>query len=369
MGILSLRGVILGAVTFLVASTSYGYTLISNAGKPAYWKNGQVGFYFHSSVDAPTQNQFRLSFATWQNVPGLSLIIQELGSVTSAPSSDDGKNTINWITSNWRNLSFRPPSNALAVTLLSFDANDGSITDADIYFNSESFQWGEVGGAGTSSLIDVQNIATHEIGHLLGLDHSSEKFFEEDEALADATMYYASGAGETSRRSLKADDLAAISALYSSTTPATPAITSVVELSRDKDEVVEYQVIGSNFSEQTSFVLTRGSTIDSDRVGRYRTIVSSNEARVHIDLAGFSSGGAELVAFNHPSALSTYAMTVDTASISATSSGGGGCALSATGDPEFSWVTFYFVSLSMLSLLLARRRFRQRAEGQPEESL
>jgi len=344
------------------------FTLISNEGKLAHWASGEVNYYLHSSVDEGHYAPFRAAFASWRSVAGLNLIINELGINSSASTSSDGKNTINWITSQWSQLGFRPPSNALAVTLISFNASTGAITDADIFFNSQTFNWGIVGDAGTGNLIDIQNIATHEVGHLLGLDHSSEEFFEEDEALADATMYYASGAGETYRRDLKDDDMSGVRAIYGSDSVATPAISQVNFLGKTGD-IADFQIIGANFSGQTSFVLTRGSSSVSDRLARYRTVVSSSEVSLKLDLAGFGNGSAELIAFNSPSAMAAFELTVDSNSISATSrSGGGGCTVRADGTSDFSWVTFYFALLSSASLLIARRRYQRReaVEQKPE---
>jgi MYXO-CTERM domain-containing protein len=53
--------------------------------------------------------------------------------------------------------------------------------------------------------IDVQNTVTHEAGHTLGLAHSSD---------ASATMAASAPAGETAKRTLHADDLAGICAIY-----------------------------------------------------------------------------------------------------------------------------------------------------------
>jgi MYXO-CTERM domain-containing protein len=53
--------------------------------------------------------------------------------------------------------------------------------------------------------IDVQNTATHEEGHSIGLAHSLDPL---------ATMYATAPAGETSKRILSDDDIAAVCTIY-----------------------------------------------------------------------------------------------------------------------------------------------------------
>ncbi len=58
---------------------------------------------------------------------------------------------------------------------------------------------------GESASYDIQNVMTHEVGHMLGLGHSD---------VYDATMYKEGPVGETSKRSLYFDDLLAVEEIY-----------------------------------------------------------------------------------------------------------------------------------------------------------
>src|SRR5690348_7285366 len=71
-------------------SSVSAFVIISNAGKPAHWTNGVVRYRFntttsgfftggHDASGTATDefNPIRESFATWANVPGLNLTIQE----------------------------------------------------------------------------------------------------------------------------------------------------------------------------------------------------------------------------------------------------------------------------------------------------
>lgn len=342
-------------LTCLISGPLSAFTLISNFGKVAHWRNDQVDFYFHDSVPTQYRDALRNSFAAWTNVPGLGLSVTEVGSTSQAAVDGDDKNVITWTTSGWRNLSFRPPAGALAVTVLSFNSSDGSLSDADIYFNDEYFDWGNLNGG--EFLIDVENIGTHEVGHLMGLDHSSEDPFEEDAELLDATMYYAAAYGEIERRDLAASDELGIRALYSTENRSTPRISSVLSLGGGFG-ARKYRISGENFGDLTSFVITNDSSSVYDEVVRYRRILSSTEAEVTVELAGFSDGSARLVAVNGPNHRSDYRVSIQSSSLQADSAGGGGCSLQPRPIQKFSWVTFYFCFLATLSLMLARRRFR-----------
>lgn len=90
----------------------------------------------------------------------------------------------------------------IALTSVFYDTETGEILDVDIEINAEYFELTTVtDGART----DIQNALTHEVGHLLGLDHS---------ARTDATMWRNAGAGEILKRDLADDDVAGVCALY-----------------------------------------------------------------------------------------------------------------------------------------------------------
>ena len=86
-----------------------------------------------------------------------------------------------------------------------------------IAYNDGAFDWDDGPGAPVAGAWDLQGVATHEIGHSLGLGHSAE---------IAATMY-AVAVDDVGARSLHPDDIAGIQAIYGAASLAKPHITGL----------------------------------------------------------------------------------------------------------------------------------------------
>lgn len=102
-----------------------------------------------------------------------------------------------------------PDSGVIAVTVVwgyfSGPPSIRNIFEFDILFNTY-YTWGDA--SGDSSVMDLQNIATHEIGHGLGLADIYES------GCSDVTMYGYSDYGEIQKRDLEQPDIAGLQKLY-----------------------------------------------------------------------------------------------------------------------------------------------------------
>lgn len=95
----------------------------------------------------------------------------------------------------------------LAATLTGYyisQSGDDRIYDADVYTNT-AYQYYSSRESGCSSEFDINSIMTHEVGHVIGIGHSS---------VSGATMYPSISACNTAPRTLASDDIAARDNLY-----------------------------------------------------------------------------------------------------------------------------------------------------------
>lgn len=95
--------------------------------------------------------------------------------------------------------------NVIAVTSVWYTRVGKRIVEFDQRYNTR-FSWGDADV--NSSLMDLQNIATHELGHGVGLDDIYSS------SCSQVTMYGYSTEGETSKRTLEQPDITGLQNMY-----------------------------------------------------------------------------------------------------------------------------------------------------------
>lgn len=185
------------------AAAAYTRLTLSGGGSPRYttlpvqyWIN-EKGF---SQIPNGSEfNAVHSAFETWRKVSIAALTVQYMGTTPALGVGRDGMNVISFADG-----STPLGSTTIAATFSFFKSGSGgTITDeADIIFNTTAFSFST---SGESGKYDIQSVLTHEVGHLLGLDHS---------ALVSSVMAPFAALSVIAQRTLMYDDMAGIAEIY-----------------------------------------------------------------------------------------------------------------------------------------------------------
>lgn len=207
-----------------------------------FWTTRDIPWHLNEKADAAdatfeeVEQAILRSFATWQSVScsDLSFSYEGRTPVTAIGFRQGAGNNLNllifrtrlcrdvvpdddacWQTPGACANTFdcwSHPSGVIALTTTNYNTANGVILDSDIEFNSAGMHFTTRNGPPCQRqsdqncvAFDVENTATHEIGHLIGLDHSPDR---------EATMFAQAELGEASKRNLAQDDIDAICHVY-----------------------------------------------------------------------------------------------------------------------------------------------------------
>ena len=178
------------------------YTLLGYA-----WAQPVVPYYINpANMDLPTsaiEPAIRAGADAWRLQSGASFAFAFAGYSAQTTNTNDGVNLIMF-----RNA---VSGSAIATTYTWFSGT--RMIETDMVFWDGGFQF-FTGSSGCSSGFYIEDVATHEFGHALGLGHST---------VGSATMYPSISTCSQQSRSLDPDDIAAVLALYPASAPTVPS--------------------------------------------------------------------------------------------------------------------------------------------------
>ena len=216
-----LTTLVLVSTTLLSAVPARSYTLQTTEGAtPAQisWKTRRITVTLSSSLSAPPSNikpgsdvfgAVRRALAHWSAAANIQFIeaASKSESISAPTSGGDGISLITVAHTPENAAPFAGASSEASGRTRIFYTESGQITEADIALNPTQ----QFSTDGTLGTYDLEATLTHEIGHLLGLEHS---------AVAGATMQPRQAKNGLYKmaalvpRTLADDDLAGVRALY-----------------------------------------------------------------------------------------------------------------------------------------------------------
>ena len=186
----------------LLIASAHGFEVSATpAGDPIRWDTMPI-LYGMQINDAPPEltteewaTAMDQAFAAWMDIPGTYILFQGVGVFEGFGGAPTFDNTV------WFNPEWEGEADVGAHATLAVD-DAGNALGFDIEINA-TLQWSNTGDGA-----DAQAVLTHEIGHALGLAHSS---------VEAATMFMAMHDGDNVKRELDLDDEEGAAFLYGHT--------------------------------------------------------------------------------------------------------------------------------------------------------
>ena len=203
------------AVAAAVAGAATLHTSTGAYTTYAHWASSPVTFYINpvnqDVSQAAAVAALQAGMNVWNTQAGTPFRYQYGGAATDTATAYDNRNVI----------MFRNASNGSTIaTTYSWWSSSNELLDSDIVFwdGTMTFFTGASGCGGVSNAAYMEDIAAHELGHALGLNHSTD---------TAATMYPSYSYCSQAFRTLAADDIAAAKSLYPLTAPPANTAPSV----------------------------------------------------------------------------------------------------------------------------------------------
>jgi hypothetical protein len=235
----------LAALAFSLAAPAHVRLVNSSNGSLLHWSSpASISIVINAAgssdiADGSHFTALRNAISAWNHAGGSTAHLVEDTSPAQEARTDFSASDVHLLFFDETNASgyFPNGSATVALTPVWFLA-DGTITDADVLFNGNGFQFTTSGDIGR---FDVQDVATHELGHFLGLDHSG---------WAGASMYPYVDPDMLLQRSLSRDDVHGARDMYPNTGFAT--LSGTVRRTSNNATVAGAHVVARDASGRTA---------------------------------------------------------------------------------------------------------------------
>lgn len=201
------------ATIVLTATNAFAFVRSENDSDTAYLylKDRNVSFHLNQSCDsnlnfADCYTAVTNAIAAWNGHSCSDLVLGLIDETPEKTVGNDDYNLIVWRTSNvtgsldyWSH-----GSSVIALTTTSYNSITGEILDTDIEVNAVNFTFSAQQTCPPNDM-DIQSSVTHELGHCIGLGHSTD---------LNAVMYATAGEGENKKRILGQDDIDGLCTMY-----------------------------------------------------------------------------------------------------------------------------------------------------------
>ncbi len=207
------------ALAFCQQTTRDQDTCMEDPGSPIAWRTHCMSYSLNEagSDDLPfdvVAAAIRRSMDAWEAPDCTDFEFQETDVATCDRVEyrhDCGNvNVVVFRESGWVNVHGHDPA-AIALSTIYFTSESAKIVSTDMELNGEGYRFADdakyvgCGEPEADCPMDLQNTVTHEAGHFIGLAHVVDGV---------STMDIAEVAGDIDKRTLEADDIAAICSIY-----------------------------------------------------------------------------------------------------------------------------------------------------------
>jgi hypothetical protein len=236
----------------------------------------------------------------WNTQGGTPFRFSYAGRTSTSSLALDGKNIV----------VFRNQNNgSVAATTYSW-MSGGKLIDSDIVYWDGGFRF-YTGTSGCSGGLYIEDIGVHELGHALGLDHSSD---------LESSMYPTANYCSTAWRTLAPDDIAGIQSLYGTSSTNQPPSVSITNPAGGATVLVSTPIgVGASASDVDGAVtevrfFANGAAIGTDATAPYGVTWSTDTPGTYaLTATAVDNGGA-----TRTSAAVTIQVTAPSGSTTAT---------------------------------------------------